>query len=137
MDHNGQCDCGRHQEAEVQPSDELVAQALQFEDALDDANSQRQRKGLPAFIRDDAMTEAAKACATYRAQRRIEGHVRGGMGDFQFVPKGSWADAAGCSVRDPGDPFATCCLFERWKYAGAAKVIGPDGREYHHLFVHK
>ncbi len=31
--------------------------------------------------------------------------------------------------------FGACCSYENWNYAGAAAVIGRDGRRYMHLFV--
>lgn len=104
-------------------------------DALSEVNAARARRGLPPYLRDPALTQAAQSAATYRARYRIAGHVSGGMGDFQFLPPGSTAGAAGCAALDPSWGFQACCQWERWTYAGAATVRGSDGRLYHHLFV--
>lgn len=109
--------------------------AIDPTDALDNANRERAARGLPPFLRDDGLTIAAKAAATYRAANGIEGHVQGGMGDFQFLPSGSSCGVAGCACWPAGMGFGACELYGNYRYAGAATVKGVDGREYHHLFI--
>jgi len=103
-------------------------------DALDLLNSQRSARGLPPFIRDEGLSQAAAKCAAHRAANRISGHC-GGSGDFAFLPDGSRAEAAGCACWPNDGTFGACCAYERWARAGAATCIGADGRAYHHLFV--
>lgn len=104
-------------------------------DALDEVNAARARRGLRPYLRDEGLTQAAHSAATYRASRRIFGHVPGGMGDFQFLPPGSVARAAGCGALDASWGWGSCCTYDSYTYAGAAVVIGADGRRFMHLFV--
>ncbi len=104
-------------------------------DALNNANRERAARGLPPFIRDEGLSQAAKAAATHRAANCIEGHCGGQMGDFAFVPSGTTATAAGCAAWSNDGSFGSCCLYDGYVYAGAATVIGADGRAYHHLYV--
>lgn len=110
--------------------------ALEAQDnALARVNQQRAARGLPPFMEDPALTQAAQAAASYRARFRMFGHVTGGMGDFQFLPPGTHADAAGCAAYPDHYGFMACAVYENYQYAGAASVPGPDGKMYHHLFV--
>ncbi len=109
----------------------LAGSAQAGDDALAEVNAARAARGLPAFQRDDGLTQAAMAAADYRAARLIEGHAN----DFAFLPSGSGADAAGCAAWPQGMGFRSCCLYENWAYAGAATTKGRDGKLYHHLFV--
>jgi hypothetical protein len=115
-----------------------VVGSVRAEDALEEVNAYRAARGLRPFIRDDGLTQAAQGCADYRAERGITGHCN----DFSFVPEGSMARAAGCAAWAPhwnGEEWVygwgSCCTYENWTYAGAAYVIGRDGRRYMHLFV--
>jgi len=102
------------------------------EAALAEVNAARAKRGLPAFLPDPALTVAADKAAAFRAARLIQGHS---ANDFQFVPQGSRASAAGCAAWGPRDGFGSCCMYERWKYCGAAWATGRDGRRYMHVFV--
>ena len=102
------------------------------EDALDEVNAARAKKGLAPFKRDDKLSEAAAKCADYRAARQIEGHTRN---DFDFVPAGGKATAAGCAAWKPEWGWGSCATYESYTYAGAAFTVGKDGRRYMHLFV--
>lgn len=104
-------------------------------DALDELNAQRSARGLRPYIRDEGLTRGAFAVAKYRAEHRIYGHVRGGGGDFAFLPRGVQASAGGCAANGPEWGFMSCCRFENWRYAGAASCMGADGRMYCDLFV--
>lgn len=104
-------------------------------DALGEVNAARAARGLKPFIRDEGLMQAAHAVAAHRAMHRLTGHVPGSPGDFGFLRFGSRASAAGCAAWNPGDGWGACCTYESWTYAGAAAVIGPDGRRYMHLFV--
>jgi hypothetical protein len=102
------------------------------EDALDEVNAVRAKRGLPKFVRDEGLSEAAAKCAEYRAARLISGHT---SNDFSFVPTGSSASAAGCAAWPADLGWGACCTYENWKTAGAAWARGRDGRRYMHLFV--
>lgn len=110
----------------------LASPALAAEDALLEVNQARAVKGLRPFIKDEGLTIAAKNCATYRAARRMAGHTRN---DFQFLPSGSRATAAGCAAWSDDWGWGSCCTYESWTYAGAAWERGKDGRRYMHIFV--
>ena len=102
------------------------------EDALDEVNAERARRGLRPFARDPSLTQAALACARQRAARRIAGHL---PNDFAYLPAGTSATAAGCGALEPSWGWGTCCTYENHTYAGAAWVMGADGKRYMHLFV--
>lgn len=104
-------------------------------DPLAQVNARRAAAGLRLYVHDPALTTAARSAATYRARFRIRGHVETGLGDFQFLPAGASATAAGCAAWPPADGFAACAMYDSYTYAGAATVIGDDGLAYHHLFV--
>lgn len=108
-----------------------VSQATAIE-ALDEVNAIRAASGLPPYQRDDGLTVAAKAAATFRAARFIAGHT---TNDFAFLPAGASAPAAGCAANGPEHGFMACAMFDDYQFAGAAFVIGIDGRAYCHLFV--
>jgi hypothetical protein len=110
----------------------VAAQARAAEDALDEVNAVRARRGLPKFVRDEKLSEAAAKCADYRATKLISGHT---SNDFSFVPAGASATAAGCAAWSPEMGWGSCCTYESYKIAGAAWSKGRDGRRYMHLFV--
>jgi hypothetical protein len=101
-------------------------------DAMGEVNAARAQRGLPPFERDEGLMAAAQAAADFRAARGIEGHTRN---DFAFLPPGAHATAAGCAAWEPSWGFGSCCMYERWRVAGAAWAWGRDGRRYCHLFV--
>ena len=98
-------------------------------------NARRARTGLPPFVEDPLLSQAAQAAAEYRAANLIEGHVGGGTGDFSFLPSGAVARAAGCAAWPPHLGWGSCCMEDRCTYAGAGWAMGRDGRRYMHLFV--
>ena len=101
-------------------------------DVLDEVNAARATRGLKPFILDEGLASAASACAKFRSERRIEGHT---SNDFQYLPAGTTARAAGCAAWAVGTGWGSCCTYENYQYAGAAFVVGTDGRRYMHLFV--
>ncbi|MCE9554829.1 MAG: hypothetical protein K8T91_15855 [Planctomycetes bacterium] len=105
--------------------------ALAAEDALHEVNAARAARGLKPFVRDDGLSQAAAACADYRADKLISGHVN----DFTFVPAGTQATAAGCAAWEPSMGWGACCTYENYQHAGEAWTKGRDGRRYMHLFV--
>jgi hypothetical protein len=102
--------------------------------ALKEVNAARARRGLPPYKEDKRLTVAAHGAAKYRAARLIAGHT---PNDFQFVPKGGVAQAAGCAAWEPSWGWGSCCTYENWRYAGAAWAMGRDGRRYMHLFLRR
>ncbi len=103
------------------------------DDALDEVNAERAKRGLKAFLPDPLLNQAAKACAKQRASRSIHGHLP--ESDFHYLPAGAQATAAGCGALEPSWGWGTCCTEGNYTYAGAAWVMGNDGRRYMHLFV--
>lgn len=104
------------------------------DDALDEVNAERAKRGLRPFINDPLLNKAAQAAARQRAARRIHGHLP--ESDFSYVPAGGQASAAGCGALELSWGWGTCCTYEsQWTYAGAAYVMGNDGLRYMHLFV--
>lgn len=102
------------------------------DDALDEVNATRAQRGLRSFIKDDLLTIAAKNAASIRASSLIAGHT---SNDFNCIPSGGSASAAGCAAWTPDWGWGACCTYESYTYAGAAWVMGRDGRRYMHLFV--
>ncbi|MGN6136145.1 MAG: hypothetical protein ACTHOU_16785 [Aureliella sp.] len=101
-------------------------------DGLAEVNAERARRGLRPFLPDPQLAQAASTCAQIRASRRIEGHL---PNDFSYLPAGSTARSAGCGALEPSWGWGTCCTYENYTYAGAAWVMGVDGKRYMHLFV--
>jgi hypothetical protein len=105
-------------------------------DGLDELNVKRARMGLYPYTRDDALTMAAARAARHRAERLMFGHEMRGAGDFQFLPGGATAAAAGCAAYPDTYGWMSCEDDGRtYRYAGAAWVRGADGKRYMHLFV--
>jgi hypothetical protein len=103
------------------------------DDALEEVNAERSRRGLRAFLPDPLLNKAARECARQRATRGIHGHLP--ESDFTYVPSGGQASSAGCGALEPSWGWGTCCTYDDYTYAGAAWVMGNDGRRYMHLFV--
>lgn len=101
-------------------------------DGLDEVNAKRAARGLRPFLRDEGLTQAARACAQFRAANGLAGHT---ANDFAFVPTGTVATSAGCAACEANWGWMSCCTYENYTYAGAAWVTGRDGRRYMHLFV--
>jgi len=101
-------------------------------DGLDEVNARRMSRGLRPFLRDEGLSQAARACVQYRASYGLAGHT---SNDFAFVPAGSYASSAGCAAVPTEFGWMSCCTYENYTYAGAAYVMGRDGRRYMHLFV--
>jgi len=102
------------------------------EDALEEVNFVRKRRGLQPFIRDALLTLAARRAAQERAASLCAGHT---ANDFGYLPAGGSAAAAGCAAWTPDWGWGACCTYDSYTYAGAAWVMGRDGRRYMHLFV--
>lgn len=101
-------------------------------DALDEVNVARKAKGLLPYLRDDGLTKAAKAAASYRADRLCAGHTKS---DFKFVPNGTEAKVAGCAAWPESWGWGACATYDRqYTYAGAAWARGRDKKRYMHLF---
>ena len=102
------------------------------DDALDEVNAARAKRGLRPFLPDPLLNQAARTCAKIRSANRIEGHL---SNDFAHMPSGVSATSAGCGALEPSWGWGTCCTYENYTYAGAAWMMGADGRRYMHLFV--
>jgi len=103
------------------------------DDALAEVNAERAKRGLSPFQPDPLLNQAALACAKQRCARSIHGHLP--ESDFTYLPSGGHATAAGCGALEPSWGWGTCCTYDNYTYAGAAWVMGTDGRRYMHLFV--
>lgn len=101
-------------------------------DALDEVNAVRASRGLRPFAKCEGLTKAAMSAAASRASALVAGHTQN---DFAHVPSGYSANAAGCAAWEPRLGWGACCTYENWSEAGAAYVLGSDGRRYMHLFV--
>lgn len=120
----------------VQPAVQVaVATVNGSDDALDEVNARRASRGLRPFVKDPGLTQAAATCAKIRAASFIDGHLSGGMSDFSHLPAGVSASAAGCGALEPSWGWGTCCMDDNYTYAGAAWVMGANGKRYMHLFV--
>lgn len=114
------------------------ARAQEPVDALAEVNEARARRGLPAFVKCEALTIGALNVAKFRADRLIAGHT---ADDFAGLPSGTSADSAGCAawplgtITTEGDTWGSCCWTEAWVEAGAAWALGRDGNRYTHIFV--
>lgn len=115
--------------AQAQPR---VIPQQECKDALDEVNAKRATRGLRPFKRDEGLTQAAYECSKFRAVRRLFEHT---SNDFQFVPRGTRAAAAGCAAYADRYGWMSCCMWENYTYAGAAWVRGSDGKRYMHLYV--
>lgn len=102
------------------------------DDALAEVNAERAKRGLQPLIHDPLLTQGALACAKARAASQIHGHL---SSDFDYLPSGAQATAAGCGALEPSWGWGTCCTYDNYTYGGAAWVMGSDGRRYMHLFV--
>lgn len=102
------------------------------DDALSEVNAKRTKRGLRPFLPDPLLNQAARTCARIRAANRIGGHL---SSDFVHLPAGASAKAAGCGALEPSWGWGTCCTYDNYTYAGAAWVLGADGKRYMHLFV--
>jgi hypothetical protein len=103
------------------------------DDALAEVNATRAQRGLRPYQHDPLLNQAAQACAKQRATRQISGHLP--ESDFHYLPSGASANAAGCAAWTPDWGWGACCTYDNYTYAGAAWVMGQDGRRYMHLFV--
>lgn len=104
------------------------------EQALDEVNAARAKRGLRALILDPLLSRAAYKAAQLRSERGIHGHLP--EGDMTCLPSGAAADAAGCAALDSSWGWQSCCWDDpQYTHAGAAWVMGNDGRRYMHIFV--
>lgn len=114
------------------PSTPAPQGASESLDALPEVNAERAKRGLPAFQNDPLLNQAALKAARLRAASFIHGHL---ASDFDCLPQGGHATAAGCGALEPSWGWGSCCTYDNYTYAGAAWVLGSDGRRYMHLFV--
>lgn len=109
-----------------------VPETITYTDALDELNARRQVRGLRPYLRDETMTLAAARCALVRAHYRIRGHLL----DEYSTPWTGGARSTGCAGNEVRHGFMACNDdATQYTYAGAAYVVGSDGRLYCHLFV--
>lgn len=101
-------------------------------EALSEVNAARAARGLPPFAFDLGLSDAARACANYRAATLNTGHT---ANDFAALAPGVYASAAGCGGLEWSWGWGTCCTYDNYRYAGAAYAVGRDGKRYMHIFV--
>ncbi len=109
-----------------------MAAAVASGDGLDELNAKRATRGMRPYIRDAGLTAAAFACAEYRARHLTFGHT---SNDFGFLPPGVRADSAGCAAYPESYGWLSCEMWESHSHAGAAWVMGRDGRRFMHVFI--
>lgn len=107
-----------------------ASSAIAATDALDEVNGARAQMGLPAFQRDEALTQGALAAAEYRAANGVSLHT---YNDFAFLPPGSSASGSGTGLN--GGPLNCCYATSSYPVAGAAYATGRDGIRRVHIFV--
>lgn len=112
----------------------VSSQEVGYSDGLDELNALRAARGLPAYVRDAGLTQAAGSCAVTRARTLCFGHL---PNDFAHLPPGSRADASGCAAYPASYGWLSCAMWDRNTYAGAAWAMGMDGKRYMHLFISK
>jgi len=97
---------------------------------FDTVNQIRQRRGLKPFLMDRALMEQAQATSMVRAKKKVAGHLRGWQG--LHAKSEGCGTSQGCDLE--GRKFITCCLFEKWTYAGVG-CAHLGGRTYYTLLV--
>lgn len=100
--------------------------------ALAEVNALREARGQHPFVYDEGLARAAAGCAAWRADRLMEGHT---PNDFAALPPGVHARSAGCAAWHPSLGWGSCCIHDQGTYAGAAWVMGRNGKRHMHLFV--
>lgn len=92
--------------------------------SIAEVNAIRARRGLQPFIEDPALTAVAYRKASMQARRGRMFHPGGSMGGARYEGVGV------------GSRFSACYLFSQGsRYAGAATVVGRNGRRYHCLLI--
>ncbi len=119
-------------ESTVDRSGSSTTATKNSDDGLAEVNAARTKRGLRPFLPDPLLYQAARTCAKIRSTNRIEGHL---SNDFAHLPSGSSATSAGCGALEPSWGWGTCCTYDNYTYAGAAWLMGADGKRYMHLFV--
>jgi hypothetical protein len=112
-----------------------VAEPLQAKmpTALQELNAARARRGLYPYTEDPGLTLAAQRAALWRAQRLVAGHT---PNDFAFIPRGTFARAAGCAAWPAYLGWGACLTYDVGpRFAGAGWALGRDGRRYMHTFI--
>lgn len=112
-------------------SNACIAQQPAIVDSLEEVNTMRASYGLKPFLWDRHLTAAAMGTARWRAQNLSFGH----LDDFYFVPDGTRADACGCAAYEASFGWLSCCMTSDYQFAGAAYVLGRDGKRYMSLAV--
>jgi hypothetical protein len=120
------------QSVTVSQSNTTTVTTMSAMSAMSEVNAARVARGLRPYVEDQLLTQGALRCAMQRAAGLIRGHT---PNDFAFLPAGVSASAAGCGALEASWGWQSCCTYDRYTYAGAAVVIGRDGRRYMHLFV--
>lgn len=104
------------------------------DDALAEVNAARAQRGLPPYLNDPLLNQAARACAYQRAARGIEGHLP--ESDFTYVRQvGANATTCGCAAWTPDWGWGACETYGNYTYAGAAWAWGPGGKRFMHLVL--
>ena len=100
---------------------------------LEALNRRRAWRGLRPVREDKLLSRSAKACAEYRAARRIAGHTDN---DFAFLVAGASSHEAGCAAWPVSLGWGSCCADDpNISVVGVGWAMGSDGLRYMHLFV--
>jgi hypothetical protein len=114
--------------AAIVAPEQPTASVVDGSDALDEVNALRARRGLRPYVRDPNLTEGARRLAAARAAGRVFGHL---ANDFALIP--GPAACTGCAAYPPSYGWMSCAVYDSYTYAGAAWVMGADGKRYMHL----
>lgn len=102
------------------------------ETPIEALNRRRARLGLRLVREDKLLSRCAKACAEYRAARRIAGHT---PNDFQFLTDGARSNEAGCAAWPVSMGWGSCLADDpNMSVVGVGWAMGSDGLRYMQLF---
>ena len=112
----------------------IPAPKPEVHDGLEEVNRLRRAHGVAEFERDLELNNAAIKLSLHRAKHLIAGHSDD---DFGFLWDRKSADASGVGAAKDEWGWCTCCMLDKYRYAGAAWARGRDGQRYMSIFVRR